>query len=143
MVTVPETVLFGAGEVMVTEGLLSHLLHTVTLTPTELATSPDVAVTRAASVWDPSATWVEFHEIEYGTFVTSEPSGAPSSRNCTPETASVLDIPADTATVPLTVAPDAGEFNTILSVFTVPDATLALTAKCQICLASRPATVQD
>src|SRR5262245_37554199 len=64
---------------------------------------------RAASVWVVFVAVVEFHAIVYGAVVTSAPSAAPSSRNCTPTTPMLSDALADTVTAdPDTVAPFAG-----------------------------------
>ena len=48
---------------------------------------------------------VVFHEVAYGAVVSSAPSGAPSSRNCTPTTRTLSLALADTVTVADTVAP--------------------------------------
>src|SRR5438874_3247776 len=51
-----------------------------------------------------------FHLTAYGGVVTSAPSAAPSSRNCTPVTATLSVAVADTMTLlPVTIAPSAGD----------------------------------
>ena len=50
-----------------------------------------------------------FHGTEYGAAVSSAPSVAPSRRNCTPTTPTLSAAVAVTVTVPLTVAPLAGD----------------------------------
>src|SRR5262245_53076406 len=80
---------------------------------------------RAASVCVVLVVVVEFQVIVYGGVITSEPSDAPSSRNCTPTTPMLSDAFADTVTAdPETVAPFAGAVietvgNVVSALFTV------------------------
>src|SRR5262249_37301989 len=60
------------------------------------------------SVCDPLATVVVFQVMLYGDVVSSAPSALPSSRNCTPATATLSDAFAEMVTVPATVAFAAG-----------------------------------
>src|SRR5206468_6235040 len=62
----------------------------------------------AVRVCDPLPTVVVFQEIEYGDDVSSEPTLAPSTRNCTPATPTLSEAEALTVVDPDTVAPDAG-----------------------------------
>jgi len=59
-------------------------------------------------VCGPLTAVVVLHETEYGDAVSSAPSAAPSSRNCTPATATLSDAFAVTEIVADTVAPAAG-----------------------------------
>src|SRR3989475_8159178 len=52
---------------------------------------------------------VEFQATEYGAAVSSTPSAAPSTKNCTPATPTLSDAFAVTVIVFPTVDPDAGE----------------------------------
>ena len=86
---------------------------------------------------DPFDPVVVSHEAEYGDPVFSGPRLEPSSRNCTPATATLSDALAVTATVPETVAPCAGVVMETVGgvVSAVP---LALNAA--ICIIQRPPT---
>src|SRR3954471_17968302 len=80
-----------------------------TLTTADVVWRPKASRARADNVWLPPDTPVVFQTIAYGDVVASAPSGAPSSRNCTPTTPMSSAAFADTATVvPDTVAPLAG-----------------------------------
>ena len=59
-------------------------------------------------MWLPLVAATVFHATEYGAVVSSAPRLAPSSRNCTPTTATLSDTLAVTFTEPDTVAPAAG-----------------------------------
>src|SRR5438874_7400016 len=98
--------------------------ETVTAAEEDVVWLPAASRARAASVCAPLAALVEFHAIVYGAVVTSAPTAAPSSRNCTPATATLSLADADTATAdPLTVAPSAGAVidtvGAVRSLFTV------------------------
>src|SRR5207248_2814747 len=100
------------------------MFDTVIATEVEVVWLPAASRARAASVCAPLAALVEFHAIVYGAVVTSAPTAAPSSRNCTPATATLSLADADTATAdPLTVAPSAGAVidtvGAVRSLFTV------------------------
>ena len=85
------------------------MFETVTGTPAEVVVFPEASLARAVTVCGPF-TWLQVFQVtEYGALVSSAPSGAPSTRNYTPATASLS--PADAATltvVPDTVAPEEG-----------------------------------
>src|SRR2546428_13124941 len=83
-------------------------LTTVTLTAVDVAVLPAASRATAVTVWDPLATRVVFQEMAYGAAVTSAPTFAPSSLNCTPTTPTLSEALAETVTVPVTVAPAAG-----------------------------------
>src|SRR3954463_10642322 len=80
---------------------------TTTATPAELVVLPAPSRAIAVKVCDPSATVVVSQLIAYGTAV-SLASGAPSTKNCTPTTATSSDASALTVAVPLTDAPAIG-----------------------------------
>src|SRR5207245_9850135 len=88
-------------------GGVEATFETVTVTAAEVVWLPAASRARAASVCEPFDAAVEFQAaIVYGALVTSVPSAAPSSRNCTPTTATLSEAVADAVTaVPLTVAP--------------------------------------
>ena len=82
----------------------------------------------ADNEYAPLAPAVVGHATSYGDATTAAPSGAPSSRNCTPSTPTSSDAVAVTVTDPLTVAPPAGAVNaTVGAVVSVFD-TVTLTA---------------
>src|SRR5437867_3342027 len=76
----------------------------VALTTVEDGLLPAAARARAASVCVPLPRPVVSQEYEYGEPVSSAPTGAPSSRNCTPTTPTLSEAFAVTVTAPLTVA---------------------------------------
>src|SRR5688572_26683673 len=80
----------------------------VTVTAPEVVVLPAASRARAVSVCDPAAAVVVSHAVEYGTVVSSAPTGEPSTKNWTPTTPMLSDALAVTVTVPDTVAPDAG-----------------------------------
>ena len=86
----------------------ADVFETVTVTDVDVVRLPAASRASAVSVWDPSATVVVFHAIEYGGAVSSAPRSAPFSLNCTPATPTLSDALAVTVVVPPTVAPDAG-----------------------------------
>src|SRR6267143_4428832 len=81
---------------------------TVTLTLAAVAVRPAESRARAESVCAPLLLVAVFQETVYGPTVTSAPSVAPSSRNCTPATVPSSEADAVTVTVPDTVVPEAG-----------------------------------
>src|SRR4051812_35251634 len=90
-------------------GAVAAALATVTVTPADVAWLPAASRARAATVWEPFGTVVEFQAVVYGAAVASAPTAVPSTRNCTPTTATLSDAVADRLTaVPLTLAPAAG-----------------------------------
>src|SRR5262249_53360967 len=92
-----------------TTGGVDATLVTVTVTAADVVWLPAASRARADSVWLPFVVPVEFHAIWYGAVVTSVPTAAPSSRNCTPAMPTLSLAFADTVTaVPLTVEPSAG-----------------------------------
>src|SRR5439155_322082 len=66
--------------------------ETVTAAEEDVVWLPAASRARAESVCAPFATLVEFHAIVYGAVVTSAPTAAPSSRNCTPAPATVAPL---------------------------------------------------
>src|SRR5216117_2877129 len=102
---------------------------------------PAASRARAASVCEPLALEVLFQEAEYGDVVSSAPRLAPSSRNCTPATPTLSDALAVTATVPDTVAPEAGAVRVTLGgvVSAAPasalNATICITQAFEFCVA--------
>src|SRR6266702_1817258 len=98
-------------EVKITDESVSSkraALDTVTVTAKEVARLPAASRAVAASVCEPFATLVVSRATEYGAAVSSAPSAAPSSRNCTPATPTLSEASALTLIVPDTVAPFAG-----------------------------------
>src|SRR5438045_774802 len=79
-----------AGAVHVMAGVRRFAL-VVTVTPADVVDRPAASRARALSVCAPLDAVVESQLIAYGSAVTSEPSGAPSSRNCTPATPTSSD----------------------------------------------------
>ena len=76
-------------------------LSTVTEIAAVVAVFPDVSRARACSVCVPFDAVVVFQEKLYGEVVSSVPSSVlPSSRNCTPPTATLSDAVAVRVTVP-------------------------------------------
>jgi hypothetical protein len=69
---------------------------------------PAASRARAVTVCEPLAAVVVVHGTLYGAAISSAPSVAPSSRNCTPTTPTLSDAFAVTVVVPDTVAPEAG-----------------------------------
>jgi hypothetical protein len=111
IVTDPLTVAPFAGDVSETFGGVvspGDAFWTFTVTPAAVVMLPAASRARAVSVWLPLDVVAEFHEIEYGLVMSSVPTFAPSSRNCTPMTATLSDALAETVTVPPTVDPLAG-----------------------------------
>ena len=68
---------------------------TVTARAAEVVKVPAASRARAASVCGPLPAVRESHVTEYGDVVSSAPSGAPSSRNCTPATPTLSEALAD------------------------------------------------
>src|SRR5205807_2249614 len=104
-VIVPLTAVPAAGPVMATVG---GVLSTVTLTAAEVTVLPAASRAVAVNVCDPSATPAVFHATAYGADVFSAPSGAPSTKNCTPATPMLSAALALTVIVPLTAVPADG-----------------------------------
>src|SRR5919201_6397818 len=82
---------------------------TVTVVAADVAVFPERSRATAVTVCWPSSTAVVFQLTEYGTVVSSAAMGDPSTKNCTPTTATSSDASALTVAVPLTDAPLAGE----------------------------------
>src|SRR5207245_593662 len=80
---VPLTVAPPAGAVTLTVGAVVSL-KTVTVTAAAVVILPAASRAIAVSVCDALLAVVVSHEIEYGAVVSSAPTFAPSSRNCTP-----------------------------------------------------------
>ena len=74
----------------------------------EVVALPAASRARAVTEWAPSATARESQMNENGASVSSAPTAAPSTRNCTPETPTLSDASADSVTIAQTVAPLAG-----------------------------------
>src|SRR5206468_2963037 len=79
----PDTVVPPAGDVTETVGAL---LSTITVTVVAVVVFPAPSRATAVSEWFAFVAPVVFHTMLYGAVVTSVPSGAPSSVNCTPTT---------------------------------------------------------
>ena len=77
----------------------------------EVVALPTASRARAVTEWAPSATVRESQLNENGALVSSAPTAAPSTRNCTPETPTLSDASADRVTSAPTVAPLAGAVN--------------------------------
>ena len=95
---------------MATVGRVVSGLFTETAITVEVVLFPEVSVARAANVWEPFATSVVLSQLNwYGAAVMGVPRLAPSSRNCTLETATLSAALAVTRTlVPNTVLPPSG-----------------------------------
>ena len=112
-VIVPLTVAPLAGDVRLTVGgVLSF--DTVTVTAADVVTLPAASRATAVRLCDPLVAVVVFHGTEYGAAVSSVPMLAPSRRNCTPTTPTLSAAVAVTVTVPLTVAPLAGDVSAVV-----------------------------
>jgi hypothetical protein len=84
-------------------------LSTVTVTAAEVAEFPAASRATATIECDALLTDVLFQVIEYGDDVTSEPTFAPSTLNCTPTTPTLSEAFAESVTdEPCTVAPPEG-----------------------------------
>src|ERR1051325_5861481 len=79
-------------------------LPTVTLTAAEVFTFP--AASRATAVTEcvPLDAVLVSHEVEYGAVISSAPTLAPSTLNCTPTTPTFADALAVTEVVPVRTA---------------------------------------
>src|SRR5437762_3191090 len=84
-------------------------LKTVTVTPAEVVRLPAASRAIVVSVCEPLLAVAVFQETPKGAAVSSAPSAAPSSKNCTPATPTLSEAFAVTGIVPETVAPLAGE----------------------------------
>src|SRR3989338_451168 len=123
------------------------VFDTVTLLITLHLVFPAASRATALRVWVPLVAVVEFHAREYGDVVSSAPTLAPSTLNCTPATPLTCPEPvegsdalADRVTVPETVAPSAGAVReTVGLVVSVPLVTSTLAS--QVVLAPTPAPV--
>src|SRR5438034_11514535 len=93
---------------MVTVGGVESRLLTVTVTRAEVAALPAASWAMAASRWVPLGTSVVGQTTVYGGTLTSAPTSAPSTSNCTPPTPTLPEALADTATLPATVPPAVG-----------------------------------
>src|SRR2546426_7209079 len=82
---------------------------TVTADAADVVVFPAPSRATAVRVCGPSGTVVVFQLMVYGTAVSSGPSGDPSTKNCTPTTATLSEASARTAAVPFTDAPLVGE----------------------------------
>ena len=106
-VTAPATVAPFAGAVMETTGGVVSL-ETVTPMTALVVRFPAASRATADRVCAPFVEDLLSHDALYGAIVTSAPNAAPSSSNCTPTTPTLSLAPANTLTVPETVAPLAG-----------------------------------
>src|SRR3977135_3461966 len=102
---VPYTTAFCAGCVISSvAGLLTE-----TVTAVEVVVLPAASLARAAIVRVPFGTAVLSHVVEYGATVSSNPTGAPFTRNCTPATPMLSLACAESATCPVTVVESDGD----------------------------------
>jgi hypothetical protein len=85
----------------------AEVLLTVMVTVALVAVWADELEATAAREWLPLVSVVVFREKENGAVVTAAPELAPSTLNCT--LVVLEETLVETATVPETVAPDAGE----------------------------------
>jgi hypothetical protein len=109
-VTVPVTVAPLAGAVIDTVGgVVSGVLFTVMDTAVLVVLFPEVSVAIAVRLCWPFANVVVFNDCEYGAALTAAPRFVPSTWNCTLATPTLSLAFAETVTVPVTVAPLAGE----------------------------------
>src|SRR4029450_10884545 len=104
--SVPATVLPDAGAVI---AIVGAMLSTVTATLAEVVTLPAASRATADTVCGPLAADAVFHGTEYGAVVSSAPTLAPSTLNCTPVTPTLSVAVAEMAVVPAIVAPGAGD----------------------------------
>jgi len=81
---------------------------TVTVRAAAVVVLPAASRAMAVSVWLALLKVVVSQVIEYGLVVSSAPTFAPSTLNCTPATPTLSDAVAETATAALTVAPAPG-----------------------------------
>ena len=108
-VIVPVTVPAAGAVIDTVGGVVSATgLLTVTETLVEVVLLPAASRALAVRTCVPLVTVVVFQEIEYGVAVSSIPRFTPSSRNCTPTTATLSVALAETVTVP-TTAPTLGD----------------------------------
>src|SRR5437588_1647902 len=84
-------------------------LAIVTVTGAEVLLLPAASRATAVRVCEPLSDVLVPTETEYGALVSSAPSGAPSTKNCTPTTPTLSEALADTVSVPCTVWPFTGE----------------------------------
>src|SRR5207302_579695 len=112
IVTVAGTVWPFTGEMMLTVGGVvsgGGPLAIVTVTGAEVLLLPAASRATAVRVCEPLSDVLVPTETEYGALVSSAPSGAPSTKNCTPTTPTLSEALADTVSVPCTVWPFTGE----------------------------------
>jgi hypothetical protein len=89
--------------------LLEVLLATATRRVVDRVTLPAASRAIARRAWVPLTAPAVFQLIAYGAVVSAAPRLTPLSVNCTEVTPTLSDAAADTVTMPLTVAPAAGE----------------------------------
>src|SRR5439155_909059 len=82
---------------------------TITVTAAENDVLPAASRARAVSVCESPVEVVVSHRTAYGGARSSLPSATPSRKNCTPATPTLSEASAATVTVPLAVAPEAGD----------------------------------
>src|SRR5206468_7609932 len=70
-----------------TRPVTTAAFETVTLTAADVVGFPAKSRARAVMVWTPLATAAVFQGIVYGAAVPSAPKAIPSTKNCTPATA--------------------------------------------------------
>ena len=80
----------------------------MTVTPVDVRELPAASRATAVIVWLPLPAPLVAQAIEYGAVVSSAPTLAPSTLNCTPTTPTASAAVAVTVTEPDTVAPAAG-----------------------------------
>src|SRR3990167_8328475 len=93
---------------MTERGTDTVVFDTVTLLTSLHRVLPAASRATALILCVPLVAVVEFQEMEYGEVVSSAPTLAPSTLNCTPTTPTLSDALAEMVTVPETVAPSAG-----------------------------------
>src|SRR5438552_4087738 len=119
------------------------LFATVTVTVAAVVVLPAASRATAVTVCDALLAVVVSHEIEYGAVVSSAPTFAPSSRNCTPTTPTLSDALAVIVVVPLTVAPPTGAVTlTVGAVVSLKTVTVTAAAVVVLPAASRAMAVR-
>src|SRR5690606_23788360 len=81
---------------------------TTTTTGADVVVLPLASRARAVSVWVPFATVVVSQDTEYGANTSSCPTGAPSTKNCTPATPTLSDASATSTMEPRSDASGCG-----------------------------------
>src|SRR6266852_3212445 len=84
-------------------------LDTLTVTVAEVVRSPAALRAIAVRLCEPLAAVLVSHETVYGATMTSAPSPAPSTKNCTPATLMLSEAVAEMVIIPDSVVPLIGD----------------------------------